>query len=213
MSASSKSRPRPLKRRQQRKWIVPAIVTVGIYLACFNVIKQSGSVTSQDMLLLRNESYNEAFFQPKARTTTSSTAVTKSVISNTNDSSVGSSTLSRLLISPPLSAMNITGHNSSSTNQTPALADVDNNKMIDSHDPVMDLMNVVSSSNMSGIPRLPVIPKPNPLPSKIDVINTMRHANETHNPTGMLAGQFCLDFAVIGMAKCGTSTMSKCDSV
>jgi len=53
-----------------------------------------------------------------------------------------------------------------------------------------------------GIPRLPVIPKPDPFPEFEQIETSMKAGNLT-------SAQFILDIAIIGFAKCGTSTMSK----
>jgi hypothetical protein len=54
-----------------------------------------------------------------------------------------------------------------------------------------------------GIPRLPVVAKPNTFPPLKEVQNWIQQeGNRT-------AAQFILDFAILGFAKCGTSTMSE----
>jgi hypothetical protein len=54
-----------------------------------------------------------------------------------------------------------------------------------------------------GIPRLPVVAKPNTFPPLKDVQDWIQQeGNRT-------AAQFILDFAILGFAKCGTSTMSE----
>ena len=55
----------------------------------------------------------------------------------------------------------------------------------------------------SSIPRLPRIPKPTYFPPLEQVQASMQQE------TNQTAGQFALDFCIVGFAKCGTSTMSK----
>jgi hypothetical protein len=55
--------------------------------------------------------------------------------------------------------------------------------------------------NTNQVPFLPSLPKVDPLPDIADIQSSMKiPGNET-------AGQFLLDFAIIGNAKCGTSTI------
>lgn len=57
-----------------------------------------------------------------------------------------------------------------------------------------------------GIPRQRVIAKPDPFPPLEEVTELMK---QIHNEVNRTAGQFILDFAILGFAKCGTSTMSE----
>jgi hypothetical protein len=62
------------------------------------------------------------------------------------------------------------------------------------------------------LPKLPVIPKPDPFPPRSQIMETLKQAaNETNDDAtaNKVAGQFILDLAIVGFAKCGTSTMSK----
>jgi hypothetical protein len=55
----------------------------------------------------------------------------------------------------------------------------------------------------SRLPKLPVLPKPNPFPPVEQVVKWIK------DPANHTAAQFVMDLAIIGFAKCGTSTMSK----
>ena len=68
----------------------------------------------------------------------------------------------------------------------------------------------MTTGNNGNVPRLAVISKPNPMPEFSEVKKWMAAGDgggdDLKNQT---AGQFMIDFAVLGFAKCGTSTMSK----
>lgn len=53
------------------------------------------------------------------------------------------------------------------------------------------------------LPKLPVVPKPDPFPAIHEIVQILKDG------TNATAAQFILDIAIVGFAKCGTSTMSK----
>jgi len=60
-----------------------------------------------------------------------------------------------------------------------------------------------SLSHPVRLPKFPVISKPDPFPPLHEIVHTMK------NGTNATAAQFILDIAIVGFAKCGTTTMSK----
>jgi hypothetical protein len=63
------------------------------------------------------------------------------------------------------------------------------------------------TESSSRLPKLPVLPKPNPFPPVEQVVEWIQ------DPANQTAAQFVMDLAIIGFAKCGTSTMSKYSAV
>jgi hypothetical protein len=59
------------------------------------------------------------------------------------------------------------------------------------------------TESSSRLLKLPVLPKPNPFPPVEQVVEWIQ------DPANHTAAQFVMDLAIIGFAKCGTSTMSK----
>jgi hypothetical protein len=190
-----------LDRRRRSVVVVFAILIV--YLGCFNAIRKSGSVIGDD---LWNASIDRVFVLPTIRV---AKQVKVEANQNSDKSNDHATTVEEASEVPP------------TINNNPR-------PQIGRRIPIQqDVVVVVSSSGIdnsttttataqtttpaktmpttTNVPRLPVIPKPNPFPGPPIVKAWMQ------NETNLTAGQFMLDFAIIGYAKCGTSTMSKFD--